>query len=400
MLETLPAEPAVKASTEAVAAKAAPPPPKKEAPTARPPRNLRNKIIFALVGVGVLAALTSAYVYARPKHPLPPAFNPAANPYAKGVYANGIIESDQSNGENINLYPEIPGTVVQILVSEGQHVTKGTPLFVLDDSVQRALVEQQRSQLEAARALLDELKAQPRRETLEVARAQMEMAAASLKTAEDALVKQKRSYDLDPKSVSKDVLDNAVNAEKVARANVDVVTRQYQLTKAGAWVYDVRNQSQQVEAMSMAVASSTALLGKYTVKAPSDGVVLSILTSTGSYLSSQGAYDTYTQSYAPAMVMGSSAARLHVRCYVDEILIQRLPSADQIQAKMLIRGTDVSVPLEFVRVQPYVSPKIQLSNERTERVDLRVLPIIFRFTPPTGVALYPGEMVDVYVASK
>ena len=59
----------------------------------------------------------------------------------------------------------------------------------------------------------------------------------------------------------------------------------------------------------------------------------------------------------------------------------------------------MSVPLEFVRVQPYVSPKIQLSNERSERVDLRVLPIIFRFTPPTGLKLYPGELVDVYVGS-
>jgi HlyD family secretion protein len=48
-------------------------------------------------------------------------------------------------------------------------------------------------------------------------------------------------------------------------------------------------------------------------------------------------------------------------------------------------------------MQPYVSPKIELSNQRQEKVDVRVLPIIFRSTPPPGVELYPGELVDVYI---
>ncbi len=51
-------------------------------------------------------------------------------------------------------------------------------------------------------------------------------------------------------------------------------------------------------------------------------------------------------------------------------------------------------------MQPYVSPKIQLSNQRLEKVDLRVLPVIFRFEPPAGVSIYPGELVDVYIGDK
>jgi HlyD family secretion protein len=360
---------------------------------------MRNKVLFSLVGIGMVAGLVSAYVYARPKHPLPPAFNPAPNPYGHGIYANGIVESYLSNGENINIYPEVSGTISKVFVTEGQRVKEGTPLFVIDDSIQRAIVEQQRSQTEASQALLDSLKAQPRKENLQVAGAQVEMANAGLKSAQDQLDKQLRSVEIDVRSVSKDALDNAKNAAKLARANLDVVSRQYELTRAGAWVYDVRNQEKQVEALSKAVASSSALLAKYTVKAPSDGLVLSIRTSVGSYISQQGSYDTYTEAVAPAMVMGSSTGYLGVRCYIDEILIPRLPPGSAMQAKMFIRGTNVSVSLEFVRVQPYVSPKIQLSNERMERVDLRVLPIIFRFLPPAGVGLYPGELVDVYVAT-
>jgi HlyD family secretion protein len=127
--------------------------------------------------------------------------------------------------------------------------------------------------------------------------------------------------------------------------------------------------------------------------------VLAIGTSVGSYVSPQGAYDSYTQAFGPAITMGHATQYLGVRCFIDEILIPRLPSTEHMEARMFIRGTNQSVPLEFVRVQPHVQPKIQLSNQRTERVDVRVLPIIFRFQPTPAMQTYPGVLVDVYVRS-
>jgi HlyD family secretion protein len=361
---------------------------------------MRNKVIFFLVAFGVLGAVFSAYVYAVPSKPLPPVFNPAPNPYGQGIYANGIVESYQANGENTNIYPEVPGAIVRVLVTEGQQVAQGTPLLQIDDSVQKATVEQQKSQAEAATAALEELKAQPRKENLDVALAQVDMAQASLKTAQDTLDKQESSFRLAPESVSKDALDNATNAQRVAKANLQTVTKQYELTKAGAWVFDIRTQEKQAEALAKAYAASSALLAKYTIKAPTDGVVMSINATAGSYVSPQGAYDTYTQGFGPVVVMGTAKGMLAVRCYIDEILIPRLPSAEKIQAQMFIRGTNTKIPLEFVRIQPYVSPKIQLSNQRQEKVDLRVLPVIFRFQPPPGIQLFPGELVDVYIGEK
>lgn len=359
---------------------------------------MRNKVLFALSIIGIIAGLVSAYIYGMQKKPQPPVFNPAANPYAKGIYTNGIIESYQNNGANINIYPEVSGTITKIMVAEGQIVRKGTPLLIMDDSVQRAITEQQKSQAEAALALLEELKAQPRKENLEVTKAQVESASASLKSAQDQLDKQRKSYELNPKSVSKDALDNAENAVKVAKANLVVVQRQFDLTKAGAWIYDIRNQEKQYNALSKAFTASNALLAKYTIKAPIDGVVLSVNTAVGGYISSQGAYDTYTQGLDPVIVMGSSENYIGVRCYIDEILLHRLPQGTQMKAQMFIRGTNISVPLEYVRVQPYVSPKIELSNQRTERVDERVLPVIFRFEKSKDIHLYPGQLVDVYIA--
>ncbi|MGZ5054721.1 MAG: HlyD family secretion protein [Methylobacter sp.] len=366
---------------------------------------MNNKFLFILSAIGVVVGLSSAYLSGAEKKLPPPVFNPAPNPYVKGIYANGIIESYQTNGENINLYPEVPGIITGILVAEGETVREGTPLLTINDSIQKATTEQLKSQAEAALVMLNELKAQPRKEVLEVAKAQMIAAKASLNSSRVQMNKQRKSFELDPQSVSKDTLDNAINAVKVAEASFEVARKQYELTKAGAWIYDIKNQEQQYNALYKSYMAASELLSKYTIKAPIDGVVLSIRTAIGSYISPQGTYGTYTDdTNNPVMVMGSSQNYLAVRCYIDEILVPKLPPVDQMhakmQAKMFIRGTNISIPLEFVRVQPDISPKIQLSNHRTERVDVRVLPVIFRFEKTKDINVYPGQLVDVYVGEK
>jgi HlyD family secretion protein len=356
-----------------------------------------RKILYVLSFLGILAGCVGAYLFGITQPALPPAFNPPTNPYPSGIYAEGIVESDQPSGENINVYPEVAGTVKSILVAEGQEVRKGQPLLLIDDSIERATVEQQESQAQAARTLLEELRAQPRKETLDVAKAQVDAAQASLKTAQDELLKQQAAFELNPKAISRDALDSAANAAAVAKANLEVAQKQYDLTKAGAWVYDINNQEKQYNALLKAYASSSALLAKYTLHAPRDGVVMAVNVTPGSFVSTQGAYDQYTQGMAPVLALGSPPAWLNVRCYVDEILVPRLPSLAKVKAQMSIRGSTVKVPMEFVRVQPFVSPKIELSDAKQELVDVRVLPLIFRIKRPANVNLYPGSLVDVYI---
>jgi HlyD family secretion protein len=304
-----------------------------KAKAAKPRHEVRNKIIFALSIIGVLAGLVAAFIFGIERKAQPPVFKPVSNPYESAIYANGIIESDQSSGAGINIYPEVSGPITRVLVREGQQVLAGTLLFTIDDSVQRAT---------------------------------MELAESNLKVAQDQYDKRRSSYDIDPKSISKDVLDTAKDAV--------------------------------IQAAS-ALKAANELLKKYSIKAPVGGVIFAVNAATGSYVSSQGAYDSYTQGFDPLVVMGTPQEYLAVRCYVDEILVSRLPSPGHIRAQMSIRGSDVKVPLEFVRIQPYVSPKIELSNQRQEQVDLRVLPVIFRFEKKDA-PVYPGQLVDVYIGQQ
>ena len=359
---------------------------------------MKNRLIFIFAAVGILAGVATAYVFGIKKPPLAPAFDPAANPYGSGIYSEGIIESAQTSGENSNMYPEVAGTVKEILVSEGERVKAGEPLLRIDDSIQRATTEQLQSQSEAARTVLDELKAQPRKEILDVTNAQVIAAEAAVKMATDTLEKDRTAYEMDPRAVSKDSLDSAINSAAMSKANLAVAQKQYELTKAGAWSFDIQNQERQQHALEKAFAASRALLGKYTLRAPRDGVVMSINTIVGNYVSPQGSYDAYTQGASPVIVIGSAPSSLHVRCYIDEILVPRLHLSSKMKAQMSVRGSNLKLPLEFVRVQPYVSPKIELSDQRQERVDVRVLPVIFRIVQPENVNLYQGELVDVYIS--
>ncbi|MES1981887.1 MAG: efflux RND transporter periplasmic adaptor subunit [Pseudomonadota bacterium] len=323
---------------------------------------MRNKLLFTLAIIGIVVGFVSAYVYGIKNKPQPPAFTPASNPYGKGIYANGILESYQTSGENINIYPEVPGVVARILIEEGQHVKAGAPLLMLDDSVQRATADQQKVQAESAEE-------------------QIKLAKASLKNLQDTLDKQQESYALDPRSVSKDALDTAKNSVEIGKENVAVARKQY-------------------EASFKAYQTSKVLLSKYIVRARSNGTALSINTAVGSYISSQGSYGSYTGALGPPVVMGELQNYIGVRCYIDEILIHRLPKPSQMHARMFIRGTNVNIPLEYVREQPHVIPKIELSDQRTERVDVRVLPVIFRFARQKDIPLYPGQLVDVYIGEE
>ena len=357
-----------------------------------------TRILFVLAALGCAAGLIGAAVSSHKEPPQPPVFDPAPNPYPDGIYANGIIESEQADGSNVNIYPEVAGTVTEVLVHAGQRVARGAALLRLDDRVARATSDQLDAQARAAQAQLDELRAQPRPESLLVAEAQFAAAEAAARAARDTFDKQQHAFDINNHAVSRDALDNARNAWLVADANRATAQRQLDLTRAGAWEFDVRNQEAQALAFRKAADSARETLGRYTLRAPGDGTVLALGAGPGAYVSPQGTYNTYTQSSnGPALVFGSTHSMLNVRCYVDEILIPRLPAGASIKAQMFIRGTRESIPLTFARLEPYVSPKISLSDQRQERVDVRVLPVIFRFPVTEARTLYPGQLVDVYI---
>jgi HlyD family secretion protein len=303
------------------------------------------KTLFAIAIIGILAGLFSIYFYNEKVKPQSPvAIN--YNPYEKGIYATGIVESSQPQGSNVNIYPVVSERVTAIFVKDGQILTQGQPILAMDDSIQREIVVKDAAQIQFERA--------------------------SLVNVQQQLDKFNKSYTLNPKSVSRNALDDAINAVKITQQSLDVAIAQYN--------------------------SDKDLLDRYVLKSPIDGIVLRVVAAVGDYISPQGTYDTNTQGMLPVVQMGVVSPDMEVRCYLDEILVPRLPDTDKIQATMFIRGeNNVGIPLEFVNIQPYTIPNIQLSNEKAERVDVRVLPIIFKFKKPADMNIFAGQLVDVFI---
>jgi hypothetical protein len=97
------------------------------------------------------------------------------------------------------------------------------------------------------------------------------------------------------------------------------------------------------------------------------------------------------------MVLGD-LSDLHARVDVDEDDVPSFrPGA---AARASLRGdARVEMPLTFVRVEPCLAPKKSLTGEGTERVDTRVLRVIYALPPGTR-DVYVGQLLDVYIAAE
>ena len=60
------------------------------------------------------------------------------------------------------------------------------------------------------------------------------------------------------------------------------------------------------------------------------------------------------------------------------------------------RRPDKKYPLTFVRIEPYVIPKKSLTGDNTERVDTRVMQVIYSLKPE-GKPIYVGQQLDVFI---
>jgi hypothetical protein len=69
---------------------------------------------------------------------------------------------------------------------------------------------------------------------------------------------------------------------------------------------------------------------------------------------------------------------------------------DGAPASSLRGNSQVTYALEFVRFEPYVVPKASLTGDTTERVDTRVLQVIYRFKDPKA-RVFDGQQMDVYI---
>jgi HlyD family secretion protein len=136
-----------------------------------------------------------------------------------------------------------------------------------------------------------------------------------------------------------------------------------------------------------AVAQTESLLARLIVRAPIAGSVLQVNVRAGEFVN--------VLLPVPPLVMGN-IDQLQVRADVDEQLAPRVRAGTK--AIGYLKGdTEHPIELRFVRIEPFVIPKRSLTGASTERVDTRVLQVIFAFPNDPGRPAYVGQQMDLYI---
>ncbi len=291
----------------------------------------------------------------------------------------------QMAGEPIAIATPLSGIVSKVHVVPGQTVTCGEPLFALDDRALRAELEQRMTTLATASAKLRKLKAGTRPEELPPVRARVAAATATMKRNEDAWNRAKLL--LEQRALS----DEEHLARKYAyeQSSAELIQAKADLAKleAGTWCHDIDIAEHEVMSAQASVEQVQVDLDRLIVRAPVDGLVLHVDVRPGEFAES-------TKTEKPLVQLGVHGP-LRVRVQVDEEDASRVrPDA---RAEGFVRGRDrTHIELRFIRIDPRIVPKSSLSGGTTERVDTRVLFVVYEVV---GVPqrVYAGQKLDVFM---
>lgn len=344
-----------------------------------------KRYIVPLVAILSLTLAVAWALASKPVHkPTVPPSPPPESTSQNTVAAVGLVEPAS---ENIELSCSISGMVTGLYVKAGDHVKKGQRLFTVDDRDVTAQLDVKRAALALAQARFEKLEQAPRAEEIPPAEAKVEEAKAQLADAE-VQVKLIHSVS-DRRAVrEEDVQRRELNYE-AAKARLVQAEKDLALLKAGTWKPDLQIARAEVRQAAAEVRQLETDLGRLTMVAPVDGTILQNKVRLGQYAQCGPLAE-------PLMIFGGGT-ELHVRADVDESDAWRVPAGAE--AFAYLRGnSQVRFPLEFVRFEPYVIPKKSLTGDATERVDTRVLQVIYRFRDPKA-NVFDGQQVDVYIAN-
>lgn len=276
-----------------------------------------------------------------------PAKTPEAQRQSGSVVGTGVVEP---SSETVDIAAHVSGVVARVFVRPGDQVAPGQPLLEIDSRTARAAVSEAAAQADTARQ--------------------------SIAAAQTALRVAQNQYAL---------YQSVDDARAVSQQ--EVITRRDAVANARAELAVATAQARQAEAQ---LAQARVELERHTVRAPAAMEVLQVDTRAGEFAGTQGT--------AAVLLKLGATKPLHIRLDIDENQIEQL---DMGKSAVISPRGDArrQVTATFVRAEPLIVPKVSLTNSATERVDVRVLQLIFAL-PDGERGFFVGQQVDGFVPAK
>ena len=307
----------------------------------------KRLFFWFLLAAAVVGAVSAVRLVLAQRKSLPGAellAEPPRAPFASSIGARGLVESVD---ENVHISPALPALVAKVPVQVGDEVKAGDVLIEQDTREARAIIAAQEAEIAAL--------------------------TTQVKEAEVTLAEKR---------------DMWTRVEKLIATKV-ASDEEKQKTLFAAQAAEA-----QLASMKARIASADAMLSRMkvqldllTIRAPRAGRILQVNTRAGEYADNK--------SRDPLILLGH-VEKLQLRADVDEDNASRVTAG--MTAIAYIKGRrDIKIPLTFIRIEPYILPKKSLTGESSERVDTRVLQIIYRFDRPSGASVYVGQQMDVFL---
>jgi RND family efflux transporter MFP subunit len=304
----------------------------------------KGKFILPALAVAMLAFSIYHVAEAQKTYPdAPPPIEPATTPFGHTVAGSGIVEpnSESSTTSTIAIGSQVSGLVTKVHVRINQTVKAGDLLFELDKRSAEA--------------------------DLHVREAQVGVSDSNVRLQKDQL---DRGEKLLPRK---------------AITEQDYVTR----------LENYRSALAQLELAKVQVSQGKTALELLDVRAPIDGTILQVNIRPGEFVSIAG-----NQS----LIQLGNLQPLHVRVDVDEEDLPRLKLNAPAKAKIRGDARQQEVPLHFVRLEPAVIAKVSLTGANTERVDTRVVQVIYAIEPNSKLVedkkILVGQLLDVFIDAR
>ena len=317
--------------------------------------NFSRQMLPVIAFLGVVLAIIYIFVGLPDRQLEPPQQIP---PRATGALANGARVAGagvvEPSSEIVDIGTALSGLVMSLNAEPGSYVAKGDLLFLVDDRAARARLREAEAAIREAHAAIAE--------------------ADTARTTAQRQLALYRQID-DPAAVSRTEVLRA-EGEAAAAASRAALARARR------------------EAAEAAAASARVELSRLAVRAPIAGEILAVNIRPGEFVQAGGPQGGNAEPY----IRLGETRPLHIRVDIDED--QAGDVALDANAIVSPRGAaERQVTARFVRAEPLVVPKRSLTNSAAERVDVRVMQIIYAL-PPGSDLFRVGQQVDAFIPAK